>query len=399
MARLGTSSVARVAVYHLKIPLRTTFVQSHNVRSESDNLICEIELGDGTVGFGEGVPRSYVTGETPEDSWEVLRSVEGIIGRFQPADDLLSDFVAIERIVGSIADAGTTVRNATRAAVEIALLDCTARHHRQPLFGALERFLGTRRGRVATHSVVLGRRQADDLEFLADVQRRYGFRAAKVKVGFGLEEDLRLVKRVRTGLGPDVELRVDANRSWSVEDAAEELVRLAEQGVVAAEDPLRADDLGTLAAKLETLRKATGMTIVLDEPVRTLGELEFLAERGVVDAVSIRVSKCGGLIPAGRMAAFCQQRGILVQVGCQAGETAILSAAGRLLAHSIGDVRFLEGSNEHLKWAVPDVISREDLNYAYGAESSVLAGAGLGLTIIGAQLRRLAGPRIHETAL
>ena len=44
----------------------------HGDAAESENVFIRCELADGTVGWGEGVPRSYVTGETPTGCIEQL---------------------------------------------------------------------------------------------------------------------------------------------------------------------------------------------------------------------------------------------------------------------------------------------------------------------------------------
>ena len=47
-----------------RLPLKRAFAHATATREESENLLVRCELADGTVGWGEGVPRSYVTGET-----------------------------------------------------------------------------------------------------------------------------------------------------------------------------------------------------------------------------------------------------------------------------------------------------------------------------------------------
>src|SRR5947209_601420 len=54
-------------------------------------------------------------------------------------------------------------------------------------------------------------------------------------------------------------------------------------------------------------------------------------------------------LPALRLAQFAKQQGIGYQLGCQVGETAILSAAGRHFAGSVADLKHAEGSyDRHL---------------------------------------------------
>jgi muconate cycloisomerase len=61
------------------------------------------------------------------------------------------------------------------------------------------------------------------------------------------------------------------------------------------------------------------------------------------------------------------------------GETAILSAAGRHFATSVGDIRYLEGSyDRHL---VQESLGQEDLTFRHGGWAGALVGCGLSFTV------------------
>ncbi|MEZ6049066.1 MAG: hypothetical protein R3C11_26520 [Planctomycetaceae bacterium] len=62
--------------YHVRIPLKKEIRQaaSYN-RRFNDTVVVRCELNDGNVGWGEGLPRHYVTGETIETVWKQWRSL------------------------------------------------------------------------------------------------------------------------------------------------------------------------------------------------------------------------------------------------------------------------------------------------------------------------------------
>ena len=60
------------------------------------------------------------------------------------------------------------------------------------------------------------------------------------------------------------------------------------------------------------------------------------------DLFNLRLSKCGGFIPSLRLAQYAKQQGLGCQLGCQVGETAVLSAAGRHFAASVAGLRYLK---------------------------------------------------------
>src|SRR5919199_5793480 len=103
------------------------------------------------------------------------------------------------------------------AGIDIALWDLLGRTLGQPVW----RLLGARRDRVPAYAMVgwlnydLDRLKRICLEAVGQ-----GFRGVKVKVGAAtLEEDVRRIEAVRSVLGREHLLMVDANQVFSVDDA------------------------------------------------------------------------------------------------------------------------------------------------------------------------------------
>ncbi len=57
--------IRQLTAYVVRLPLKRPFTHASATRQDSENVLVRCELADGTIGSGEGVPRSYVTGETP----------------------------------------------------------------------------------------------------------------------------------------------------------------------------------------------------------------------------------------------------------------------------------------------------------------------------------------------
>src|SRR3954465_8847536 len=58
--------IRKLTAHIIRLPLKRSFKHASAVRRDSENVLVRCELTDGTTGWGEGVPRSYVTGETPD---------------------------------------------------------------------------------------------------------------------------------------------------------------------------------------------------------------------------------------------------------------------------------------------------------------------------------------------
>jgi L-alanine-DL-glutamate epimerase-like enolase superfamily enzyme len=79
--------------------------------------------------------------------------------------------------------------------------------------------------------------------------------------------------------------------------------------------------------------------------------------------------------------------GTAYQLGCQVGETAVLSAAGRHFAGSVADIRYLEGSyDRHL---VREPLGTRDLTFRWGGWAPALTRPGLGMTVDPRALERV----------
>src|SRR5262249_44749240 len=110
------------------------------------------------------------------------------------------------------------------------------------------------------------------------------------------------------------------------------------------------------------------------------GEVEAggAVQHGCCDLFNIRLSKCGGFIPSLRLAQLAKRHGLGYQLGCQVGETAILSAAGRHFATSVADTRYLEGSyDRYLVW---ETLSWDETTLGRGGGAPLFVGSGRGVT-------------------
>jgi L-fuconate dehydratase len=88
-----------------------------------------------------------------------------------------------------------------------------------------------------------------------------GFSLIKLKVGADREDDHRRIGLVRDTVGPDIELAIDANQRWDVEEAIELVCELAPYGVRWIEEPTSPDDvigMARIAREVAPIAVATG---------------------------------------------------------------------------------------------------------------------------------------------
>jgi muconate cycloisomerase len=349
-------------------------------------LLIRCVLENGRQGFGEGVPRDYVTGETIDSAFELLKRSE-IGSQLEPCRDFGEAVALAERLrVPSVpGDSRGCQGNSTRCAIELAMLDAYGQHFSQPLSAVTQRIapeLHEPRRRVR-YSGAIAATQGLKLRLAARRLWVYGFKHIKVKVGIEGQDDVRRLRLIRAVLGSKKDLRVDANEAWEKATVVQRIRDLAPFGISAVEQPLPHDEADFLAE----VRRQTHIPIMLDESLCSHQDAEDAISRRRCDLFNLRLSKCGGFIPTLRLAQFAWRHGLGYQLGCQVGETALLSAAGRHFACSVTGLRYVEGSyDRHL---VRVALGTRDITFGWRGWGPALEGAGLGISVDNAALEKV----------
>ena len=379
-------NVVELTAYHVRIPLRKPIRHASHTRTATDNLVVRCVLDGGSEGFGEGVPRDYVTGETIDSALALLRRSD-LSSLKQPYSGFASAVAAAERLqlAPVPGDERNCQGNATRCAVELALLDACGKRFDQPLLAVTSLLTPDlyRPRPWVRYSGAITSARGFKARVAAWMMRLYGFRQVKVKVGMADHDDVARLRTIRKRLGAKIDIRIDANEAWTPAECVQRIGELEPFGISAVEQPVPHADVDSLAE----IRKQVRTPIMHDESLCSMLDAERAVQRGTCDLFNIRLSKCGGFIPSLRLAQFARRHGLGYQLGCQVGETAILSAAGRHFAAIVADLRYLEGSyDRHL---VREALGSTDLTFRWGGWAPALTDPGLGVTIDSAALERV----------
>jgi L-alanine-DL-glutamate epimerase-like enolase superfamily enzyme len=220
-------------------------------------------------------------------------------------------------------------------AIELALIDLFARQAGQ----TAEVWLGLpATGGAFQYSAVLG--DADPQVFSATFARyrEAGLTDFKLKLSGDLARD-RAKLAVLAAAGPAVaRLRLDANNLWR--DADHAIAWLAELAApaFAIEEALPPDQ----RAQLPRLARALNLSIILDESLIRLDQLDLLARLdahtpGTRWIANLRVSKLGGLLRTLDLIDAARAQGLALIVGAQVGETSLLTRVALAAARAAGD--------------------------------------------------------------
>jgi muconate cycloisomerase len=384
--------IRQLTAYIVRLPLKRPFVHASATRQESDNVLIRCELADGTSGWGEGVPRSYVTGETPQGCLEQLERTS--LGEQLGVD--CSSWPDVVRLCEQFTPAAVhddprgCYGNALRCAVELSILDAFGRLFGEPVSTVTSQYLPAVSIHMPQKSVFYSAvidSGNDRLWRKALVRRLYGFRHCKTKVGCRGDDDVARLRTIRRWLGPRVDLRIDVNEGWSAAEARAKLEPLLPFGISCVEQPVPHEEVGGLI----DLRRQTAATIMLDESLTGPIDAEAAIAGKTCDLFNIRLSKCGGFLASLRLAAMARAAGLGYQLGCHPGESGILSAAGRHWACTVANVRYVEGSYD--RYLFRRRLTNEDVTFDYGGRGLRLTAPGLGVTIDAGVLQEVATNR------
>ena len=328
--------ISKFELFSLDLPFKQTIKHAAAERASSHSIVLKCVMDSGRSGFGECLPRKYVTAETRDHAYELLRSriLPHLIGQdFSGIDELMS---FLNRCNGKAPPEWVlpdTPQTAAWAAVDLALLDAFGHEFNKPVR------LGNPGGSIPDfrYSIVFPSMEGFKAVKTLLKFRLYGFRQAKIKIDRNTAEDsVRLARRL---LGRRCDIRVDANMTWDLPQAREGMMKLARYGISSFEQPLAVDDLHGLAA----LVRETGLGVMVDESLNDSDSLETLIAERACTAVNVRISKCGGLVASFNRCKRALEAGLSVQIGSQVGETSLLSAAQLILIQAVQPVSYTEG--------------------------------------------------------
>jgi D-galactarolactone cycloisomerase len=289
--------ITNVRTHVLEAALSQPFAYSRAWYDTRTAMVVEIETDEGLIGWGECYGPARMTAA-------VVKSVASwLIGE----DPLRTDFLwqMIYTRLRDHGQKGVVVQGLS--GIDIALWDLKGKRFGVPAHQLLG---GPLRTEVQAYATGLYRRKSGNpLLYLADEAAGYiaeGFKAVKLKVGFGVKEDAEVTGAVREAIGRDVALMVDANQAYDA-TAAIRLGRLIEPHDVGwFEEPVPPEDV----AGYRAVKAALSIPIAGGECEFTrFGFRDLLVSRAV-DIVQPDTCAAGGLSECKKIADMAEAFGV-----------------------------------------------------------------------------------------
>ena len=372
--------IKEARIYSITIPFTWEITHGMATRSSCDSFILEVATDAGT-GYGEALSRDYVSGSLSETTGnpDRLAAAAGILRRLisplaqkdlsWPELRLWLESVSVEHHELPLL-----------CGLEGALLDCACRAEGTDIYGLI--------GTAPAMSEVIYGGTLPILPLKASRQFIDFFKSCRlpnIRVKLGREPVYAdaILALVRGAFGDGFDIRVDANASWTLDDAREMLPLLRKYGVSMIEEPFGRHREQNLSFVRDHAKE--GFSLAADESAITPEDVHAIAADGTFRLINIRLAKNGGMLRALAMRDAAREESLAIQAGCHVGETGILSAEGRAAASLMPDALYVDGSYD--AYILAGNITRESYTFGHEGKAPIITGRRLGYDVEKAKLK------------
>ena len=298
----------------------------------SDFVTLRLTTDDGIEGIGfAGFAQASLT--------RALKAVGDAMAEASIGDDPMDTEAVgakLARIGGNGATAGLLMRGIS--AVDVALWDIKGKKLGQPVY----KLLGGFRDSVPAYASGFLWRPSGLAELAETAQRLVmeGWRAMKFRLGAEdtAAKEIARIRTMREAVGPDIDLMIDINQGWSVNQSISIGRVMAEYGIYWLEDPTNHQDFAGLAL----IADALDTPIAAGEYHYGIAPFRHMLEQRSIDIVMVDLMRVGGLTQWMKVAHMAEAFNMPV----------VSHLAPEVLIHGLAAVP--NGlSLEHMPWSFP----------------------------------------------
>ncbi len=342
-------NIVKVETFPLSFPLEVAARDATGVWDSWDTVIVRLTASDGTVGYGEIGP-VHGGGVLAFKALVDYRIAPRILG-----EDPLDRERLFQKMLGqgtsayAFGEKGAIV--SAIAGIEMALWDLTGKILKTPVYQLLG---GRVLSRIPAYASGFFGKEGRPLtpKECAEEARRYadqGFKGIKMKIGYGRKRDLENLEAVRTTLGPDLGIMVDANQGFTVAQVLQLSDELAAFDLTFLEEPISIHDV----AGMSRLSATVPIPLAAGENYYTHKEFRDLVTQRAVSVVQPDVIHVGGIGEAKKVAVLAEAFGMALSPHIHA--TVGVAASIQLLAscpHTLAAEYITSGGSYDLRRAL-----------------------------------------------
>ncbi len=351
--------ITKVEAIPVIIPFNTEWKISTINDFGGGYVVMKLHTDEGIVGIGE-IGR-WFEGECPSDI------VNTCLKFFAPILMEEPDPLNINAIMNKFRC--IRERRFSKALVDIALHDLKAKKLGVPVYQLLGGAYRTKIPVCQSIGIKDFKTVQKDLEMYMEM----GFKAFKIKIGLDYDFDVKLVRMIREFVGPDIQLRVDANEGYFGTTCIAALQEMEKYGLTLIEQP----SSHMHPSAMRNIRKSLHTPLLACESATTPESVFELARNDAADIINIKIGRPCGFIGSKQIEAVAIGAGLPVCIGTML-EMGVGTAACAHLAASMRD--FVDTSDITGPTLLVDDIVTTPLTYKDGY-LHVPEGIGLGVEI------------------
>jgi len=307
--------ITEVRLGMISVPLRVPFKTALRTVNSVEDVVVEIHTDTGAVGYGEAPPTGAVTGDTTGAIIGALQDhlIKTIVGR--DVDDFEDLMKAVQKCIMH--------NTSAKAAVDMALWDLYGQLYKIPVY----KLLGGARKQIVT-DITISVNDPEEMARDAINAIERGYETLKVKVGANPALDVARLAAVRQAIGPDYQIRIDANQAWTPKQAVRILNQMQEKSldIEFVEQPVTARDF----EGMKYVTERSHVPVLADESVFSPDDALKIMQMGAADLVNIKLMKCGGIYNALKIASAAEVYGVECMIGCMLEAKISVNAAVHL---------------------------------------------------------------------
>ncbi|WP_353856040.1 dipeptide epimerase [Bacillus sp. Bos-x628] len=316
--------IVDVRTFRTTVPLKKPFKTALRTVYDATSIIVSITYDQGERSYGEAVPTTVITGET-------LGSIEYAICEVIKPILIGESLMHYEQIFSKI-ERLLVGNTSAKAAIDMAIYDGLSKQAGLPLY----QYLGGYRSQLETDFTVSVNRPLE----MAEDAKQYvseGFRTLKVKVGKDdIDTDIQRIKRIREKVGPDIDIRLDANQGWTWKEAIVAIRKMEELNIELVEQPVHKEDI----EGLRRVTEATETLIMADESIFRFNDAIKVLEARSCDVINLKLMKSGGIKEALKINSLAEVYGVKCMVGSMIETKLGITAAAHFAASQPNITRY-----------------------------------------------------------
>ena len=278
--------ITDIKTYILSGKLEEATAYGDGIIEARSSVVVKMETDEGIIGWGESMCHGNMPPEPTKamiDHW-----LKGLVIGENP----FNVEVIWEKMYNHTLQVGQSgIAINAMSGIDIAIWDILGKALNQPVYNLLGGAYRTKLTPYATGFYKTEHYTAEDAIEEAQGYIDKGFKAIKLAIGFGVEEDIDYIHEVREGLGYDIKIMADASCAYSISTARRILHECESDRLEFFEELLMPDDLeGFKELKLHTATSlATGENLFTKRNYK-----RWIAERAA-DIFQPEIASCGGI--------------------------------------------------------------------------------------------------------